>query len=210
MVFVQSIGGYVSLFELQSFSAGGLAPWDITLGAAECITLTGPSGSGKSRLLRAMADLDLHEGAALLEGRPCHSYTPCQWRRHVGLLPAESAWWSTSVGDHFTTEPEAGSLAALGFKPEVMGWELSRCSTGERQRLALLRLLANRPRVLLLDEPTASLDSLNVASAEAMIRDYLLLQGAAAIWVSHDPAQAQRVAARHYAIEGTHVLEVGA
>jgi ABC-type iron transport system FetAB ATPase subunit len=202
------IGGFVSLFELQAFSAGGLAPWDLALGASECITLTGPSGSGKSRLLRAMADLDPHQGVALLEGRPCLGYSPCQWRHSVGLLPAESAWWGIGVGEHFAHEPRAEALAALGFRPEVMGWEVGRCSTGERQRLALLRLLDNRPQVLLLDEPTASLDPSNVAAAEALITGYLQAEGAAAIWVSHDPQQARRVAQRHYNIEAGRVAEV--
>jgi ABC-type iron transport system FetAB ATPase subunit len=201
-------GGLVSLFELHAFAAGGLAPWDLVLEAGECITLTGPSGSGKSRLLRAMADLDPHQGEAQLQGHPCHDYSPCQWRRYVGLLPAESAWWGSRVGEHFRHGPPADTLAALGFQPEVLDWEAGRCSTGERQRLALLRLLDNRPRVLLLDEPTASLDPSNVASAEAMIMDYLQVQGAAAIWVSHDPQQARRVAQRHYAIQAGQVVEV--
>jgi len=200
----------VSLFELHDFSVAELAPWDLAIEAGECIGLTGPSGSGKSRLLRAMADLDLHAGEAGLEGQACSAYSPCRWRAEVGLLPAESAWWCETVGEHFSHRPEASALEALGFRPETLGWAVARCSTGERQRLALLRLLDNRPRVLLLDEPTASLDPASVQAVESMIGDYLHETGAAAIWVSHDPGQLRRMTRRVYAIENGRVAEVAA
>jgi len=185
-----------------------LAPWELGIEAGECVGLTGPSGSGKSRLLRAMADLDLHGGEARLAGRPCGEYGPCQWRSEVGLLPAESAWWCEQIGEHFRHRPEASALAVLGFQAESLDWEVARCSTGERQRLALLRLLDNRPRVLLLDEPTASLDPASVQAAESMIGDYLRDNGAAAIWVSHDPAQLRRMTRRVYSIENGRLVEV--
>jgi len=82
-----------------------------------------------------------------------------------------------------------------------------RCSTGERQRLALIRLLCGQPKVLLLDEPTASLDEKNVQAVEALVKEYLLA-GGVVIWVSHDSNQIQRVADRHYRITGNQLQEV--
>lgn len=167
----------------------------LELAAGECVCLSGPSGAGKSLLLRAIADLDPHEGEVWLDGREAREFVPNDWRRQVGLLPAESQWWHERVGAHFSAV-DAAQWQALGFAPETGDWQVARCSTGERQRLALLRLLANRPRVLLLDEPTASLDPASVGRVEALVAAYRTEQQAAVLWVSHDPAQIERVATR--------------
>ena len=73
---------------------------------------------------------------------------------------------------------------------------VARRSGGERQRVALLRMLANQPRVLLLDEPTANLDQDNVARVEKLVAAYMADQSAGVLWVSHDPRQTTRVARR--------------
>ena len=86
----------------------------------------------------------------------------------------------------------AAALAEVGL-PDALDWEVARLSTGEKQRLALLRLLANQPRALLLDEPTASLDPRKV---EDLLHTYRQQHAAPVLWVSHDPAQRQRVAQR--------------
>lgn len=179
----------------------------LEIAPAECVTLAGPSGSGKTLLLRAIADLDCHEGQVLLNGVACSDMRAHEWRMQVGLLPAESHWWGERIGDHFHTSDQA-LLAQLGFTDEVMSWEVTRCSTGERQRLALARLLQNRPKVLLLDEPTASLDAENVTRVEVLVERLRREQGVAVLWVSHDPAQAQRVATRRLRIEGGQLQEM--
>ena len=168
--------------------------------------LTGPSGSGKTLLLRALADLDPHDGVVRLDGVAADAVKPAHWRRSVGLLPADSAWWADRVGDHLV-DPDPEALASLGFERDVLDWSVSRLSSGERQRLALLRLLANRPRVLLLDEPTANLDAASAAHAEALIRRYRDSCSAAVLWVSHDPAQAERVGDRRLQIVDGHLAE---
>jgi ABC-type iron transport system FetAB ATPase subunit len=123
-----------------------------------------------------------------------------EWRQHVAMLPAESQWWFDTVGEHFnTTDTEL--FQRLGFKPQVADWMVSRLSSGEKQRLALIRMLASKPRVLLLDEPTANLDQQNTNTFEQIVADYLATQNACAIWVSHDRKQLQRVTQRIYTIE---------
>ena len=83
---------------------------------------------------------------------------------------------------------------------------VARLSSGERQRFALLRLLANRPRVLLLDEPTANLDPDNVTRVENLIAAYLSTEDAAVLWVSHDPLQISRVAHRRMRLEAGRLM----
>jgi ABC-type iron transport system FetAB ATPase subunit len=178
-----------------------VGPLDLELRAGECLVIAGPSGAGKTLLLRAIADLDVHDGEVRLDGASACEMKAHLWRQQVGLLPAESQWWAERVGDHFNACDEK-LLARLGFSPEVMDWEISRCSTGERQRLSLLRLLQNKPSVLLLDEPTASLDAENVARVEELIGQLRHERDIAVLWVSHDPSQAERIASRRLRMVG--------
>jgi len=172
-------------------------PIDLKLDPGESVAISGPSGAGKSLLLRAVADLIPWEGRIYLDGEECSDVIAPLWRRRVGLLPAESQWWEDTVGGHLV-EGTDRILAALGFGPEVRDWEIRRLSTGEKQRLALVRLLANEPAALLLDEPTASLDRVNVGIAEGLIARYSRERGAPALWVSHDAEQARRLCTRGY------------
>lgn len=183
-------------------------PYSFTVDAGRCLTLAGPSGAGKTLLLRAIADLDPHEGSVLLDGRECRRLPAPRWRRLVAMLPAESQWWHNTVGEHFPA-PAADRLAALGFEPDVMDWSVARLSTGEKQRLALLRLLANEPEVLLLDEPTANLDQHKSRLVEEMIHRYQVEKPAAVVWVTHDPELPARVADHHCRLraDGTLIRE---
>jgi phosphate-transporting ATPase len=117
------------------------------------------------------------------------------WRRKVCYLATESGWWAERVADHFAGwEAIADRLDALGLPAECRDWPISRLSTGERQRLALLRTLAVGPMVLLLDEPTGALDPEATAAVEALVAK-LYQEGVGVIWVTHDPEQAERLLA---------------
>ncbi len=173
--------------DLRSPLAG---PFSFGVPAGGCLAVTGPSGSGKSLLLRMIADLDPHEGEAWLDG-VAQSATPAPaWRRQVVLSAAEPGWWMDRVGDHF--EAPRPDAARLGLPADIWDRPVIRCSTGERARLALLRALAGQPAVLLLDEPTGALDTAATAAVEALLRERLLA-GLALVLVTHDPAQAARL-----------------
>jgi len=180
------------LFSVNNLRTMHVGPLDFELRTGESLVLSGPSGSGKSLLLRAMADLDSHEGRVSLYGKEQSEYRATDWRSEVAYLPADSAWWTDIVGEHFR-HSDSVSWQSLGFEAEVQSWTVSRLSSGERQRLALLRMLENRPRVLLLDEPTANLDHENTLLVESMIADYVQDHEAAAVWVSHDAEQQERL-----------------
>jgi len=181
---------------LHNLQVQQLAPINLDISAGQCITLSGPSGCGKTQLLRAIADLDPHQGEARLDGIAQGEIPAPQWRQRVGYLPAESAWWRERVGDHFTN-PDPKLFETLGFTLAWLEREVSRLSTGERHRFALLRLLNNRPQVLLLDEPTANLDQTSTQQVEQLISDYRQKLRAAVIWVTHDNSQHQN-STHHY------------
>ena len=196
-----------TLFEVKNIAPRVLEHINLRIEAKMCLGLSGPSGSGKTLLLRQLADLDPRQGDVLLDGLSIDQIPAHEWRRQVALLPAESQWWFDRVGPHFWRVDEE-KLKHVGFDRDVMNWEISRLSSGEKQRLALLRLLQNRPRVLLLDEPTANLDPTFVGRVEQLLLDYKNKQQAALVWVGHDRAQLQRIADVIYEIRGRELVGV--
>ena len=200
------VGGMTRL-RAKNLSLFHLRGIDLEIEAGQCVSLSGPSGAGKSLLLRAICDLVPHTGRVYLDGVPSDRCHPTDWRRQVGLLPSESRWWFETVGAHFP-HGRPGSLERLGLSQDVMDWDVGRLSSGERQRLALLRLLSNRPSVLLLDEPTANLDASSTAKVEALLETQRNAHGTALFWVTHDNAQIRRVAHRTLALESGRINEV--
>lgn len=192
------------LFRVRELRSDFGGPFNFDLHGGECIAIQGPSGAGKSVLLRMLADLDPHEGEATLDGRARTSMAAPAWRSLVVYQAAEPAWWEDTAGAHFTAAQRPfvdANLGALGLDAATLSAPLERLSTGERQRLALLRSLSRAPRVLLLDEPTAALDPDSVARAEALLED-CLAGGMAIVIVTHAEAQARRLADRIYCLDG--------
>lgn len=190
----------MSQLHVTALAGPGFGPVDLEINAGQCVCLSGHSGAGKTRLLRSIVDLDEHQGRVLVNGQTASSISGPRWRQRVGLLPAHSHWWFETVAEHL---PEAApaALEALGFDKNILGKPVTQLSTGEQQRLALVRLITNEPEVLLLDEPTASLDPENVARVESLVAQYRLQHNAAVLWVSHNEDQIRRVASRQLMID---------
>lgn len=159
------------------------------------MAITGASGSGKSLLLRMIADLDPNVGQVRLGDLDRKACSAPRWRRSVTYVAAEAGWWGETVSEHFAPAKRqaAAELAQrLGLKPELLDGPVARLSTGEKQRLALIRAFVGEPPALLLDEPTSSLDQQSVAQVEALLRERLDA-GMILVMVSHDPQQAARL-----------------
>lgn len=203
------------MLEIKSLRSALFGPLDLQVQAGKCVAILGKSGSGKSLFLRAIADLDPNHGEIWLDGTERATMSSPEWRRQVVFMPAESGWWADIVGEHISAGAGADKmLADLGFPPDVLTWQVARLSTGERQRLAIVRALAahptdRQPQVLMFDEPTAALDQEATAMVERLIRQ----QRAAAkaiILVTHDKAQAERLADETlYLVDGKLVQQTG-
>ncbi len=190
---LRRVVGERTLFEGLSFQ----------LKRGEALALQAPSGTGKTALLRLLAWLDpLQGGSVTFDGRSPTEWGVPQYRRRVTyvsqspprLAGTPRVSWdflaNTREGSARAPTPLESLLPELGLDLSTLDQRWSSVSAGEAQRLCLALALALGPEVLLLDEPTASLDEDSTALVEAT------LQGRCALWVTHDRAQAERVAPR--------------
>jgi putative ABC transport system ATP-binding protein len=189
---------------LRSAFAG---PFELSLGKGDCAAIIGPAGSGKSLFLRMIADLDPNEGEIWLNGRERGSMPAPQWRSQTSYVAAESGWWADRVIEHFSayTRSEIAALSArLGVRADLLDAPVAQLSTGEKQRLSLVRALLPNPPVLLLDEPTGPLDQDSVAQVEGLVRERMAA-GTSILLVTHNPAQAERLGVQRYRMMAGHM-----
>lgn len=159
-----------------------IADISFALDAGEMLGVIGPNGSGKSTLLQSLAGILEYQGRIDFDGHAVESLTPRQRAQRIGLLPqsCESAW-SLSVEDIVALgrlpwgdqDPDAIQCAIdqAGVR-ELLGRKVDRLSGGERARVWLARVLAGQPRLLLADEPIASLDLYYQRSVMEVLRQY--------------------------------------
>ena len=178
--------------DLKSDLAG---PFSLTVAAGSVLAISGASGSGKSLFLRMVADLDPNSGAVSLGGVDRAGLPAHEWRRRIPYVAAESGWWARTVHEHFAAADleRARALAdRLGVAEAAFNGPVDRLSTGEKQRLALIRGLILDSPALLLDEPTGPLDPVSVERVEAVLKEHVA-GGAVLVVVTHDPAQGARL-----------------
>jgi len=198
------------VLSIQGLTRPGIQPFSLDIEAGECVALTGPSGAGKTLLLRAIADLDPNRGSVFLDRVSRDDFIAPAWRRAVSYLAANSGWWADGVGVHFPDHDRAAALLPeLGIAADALTWRVARLSTGERQRLAFARLALVSPRVMLLDEPTSGLDTEAVERVETMLGQRLAA-GTTILLVTHAAEQARRLADRQLQMIDGSVTEAGA
>ncbi len=196
------------MLQVRDLLCPGLQPISLDADDGTCVAITGPSGSGKSRILRAIADLDPNTGDVSADRIGRAMVTAPEWRRHVRFLAAEPAWWEPRIGDHFPAQADmAPLLEELDLPAACLDWPVERASTGQRQRLALIRGLLDTPAVLLLDEPTAALDTAARDKVEGLL-SRRLAAGATLVIATHDMAQVGRLAGTAYLLTDGSLAEV--
>jgi putative ABC transport system ATP-binding protein len=181
---------------------------------AEVLAIVGPSGSGKTSFLRLLNRLDEPtSGTVFLDGADYRQIPPRDLRRRVGMVTQRPFLFPGTVADNLRFGPlQRGDVLAdsiiesLLSRVGLSGYgsrEISNLSGGEAQRVSLARSLANSPEVLLLDEPTSALDEDAKLGVESLIRDVIRDSRLTCVIVTHDIAQAARMA------ESALVLEAG-
>ena len=173
----------------------------------EILAVVGPSGAGKSSLLRLLNRLDEPtSGTVYLDDADYRGLPPRELRRAVGMVTQRPYLFAGTVADNLRFGPaQRGELLTAGAVEDLLaGVGLGGCaargvanlSGGEMQRVSLARTLANAPRVLLLDEPTAALDDAAKQEIEALLRAAVQGRELGCVMVTHDRAQAARLAGR--------------
>lgn len=186
------------MLRVEHLRIGQLPPLSFAVADGECLAIEGPSGSGKTRILRAIADLDPVEGHILIDGSERAEVPATTWRKFSRYVAAEPGWWADTPRETLPTGDAvqariARLISAVGLDQDVLDRPVSLLSTGERQRIALVRALLDEPKLLLLDEPTGPLDVTSSALVEELIR-FQLLAGRCVLIASHDAALVGRLA----------------
>jgi ABC-type cobalamin/Fe3+-siderophores transport system ATPase subunit len=175
-----------------------------TVGSAQLVALTGPNGSGKSTLLKLLARvLAPSTGSIDFEGRSTRDWPPKEYAKRVGYLPQDPdptfpmraldvvvsgrapflgrfEWESEADFD------EATRALALCDAADLADRYLDEMSGGERKRVFLARVLAARPKLILLDEPLASLDISHVQQVSTLLREIVKRTEATVVYATHD------------------------
>jgi putative ABC transport system ATP-binding protein len=194
------------LFAFESVSVGPpearrLDGLDAALPDAGLTVIAGPSGSGKSTLLRLCNRLEVpSEGVVRHRGTDVTQRDPLELRREVAMVFQRPVTFAGTVLDNLREadrdcdEARGGELLdRAGLDASFLSRDAGELSGGEAQRACLARALATDPRVMLMDEPTSSLDGKATAVLEKLAKQ-LVADGTPVIWVTHSDEQLRRLA----------------
>ncbi|MDX9865728.1 MAG: phosphate ABC transporter ATP-binding protein [Anaerolineaceae bacterium] len=197
-----------------------VADINLVVTPGEVLAITGPSGAGKTTLLRLFNRLDEPtQGTVLLDGEDYRQMAVSTLRRRVGMLLQQAYLFPGTVAENLRFGPlQQGRqledvvvdelLERVGL-PGFAGTDVAVLSGGEAQRVSLARTLANDPCILLLDEPTSSLDEANRRGIESLILEIVHQTGMSCVMVTHDLQQAARMADRVLVLEGARMVRTG-
>ncbi|WP_152041718.1 ABC transporter ATP-binding protein [Salinigranum salinum] len=192
----------------------------VSVSRGEVLAVVGPSGAGKSSFLRLLNRLDEPSaGSVYVDGVDYRELSPRVLRQRIGLVPQnpalipETVWKNAVRGPALRDEPIPEErvhelLSSVQLLDDKLK-DVSELSGGEAQRVGLVRTLVNDPDALLLDEPTSNLDTETEREVESLLRDVINDEGLACVIVTHDVAQARRLADTVLSLEDGVVRELG-
>lgn len=187
----------------------------------EVLAIFGPSGSGKSSLLRLINRLDEpSSGTVFLEGVDYRAIPPRQLRQKVGMILQRAFLFHGTVAENvrFGPRQQGRELSDIEVRELLQGValegyedrDIAPLSGGEAQRVAIARALANQPEVLLMDEPTSALDEESKHQVEETISKVIDQHRLTTILVTHEIAQAARLAHRVLLLREGRAESIGA
>jgi putative ABC transport system ATP-binding protein len=208
---------------LSRVAAAGVRPVDdvtVQVRRGEVLAVVGPSGSGKTSFLRLLNRLDEPtSGTVYLEGQDYRTIPPRELRRRVGMVTQTAFLFPGTIADNLRFGPhqqgrELGETAIAALLEKVglagrAGHDVRPLSGGESQRVSIARALANEPAVLLLDEPTSALDDAAKQGVEALVRSIVAQRELTCVIVTHDLAQAGRLADRVMILQAGKLARIG-
>lgn len=186
----------------------------------DLLAIVGPSGAGKSTFLRLLNRLDEPtSGTVYVNGRDYREIAPRELRRRLGMVMQTPFLFPGTVAENIRFGPRQQGesvgdeaierlLQQVGL-PGMADRGVANLSGGEAQRVALARCLANGPEVLLLDEPTSALDEAAKRGIEDLVREIVAERRLTCLIVTHDTAQAARLAERVMVIEHGKLGRIG-
>lgn len=192
----------------------------IQIQPGQVVAVVGPSGAGKSSFLRLLNRLDEPtSGRVLLDGNDYTLLSPRELRRRVGMVMQTPHLFPGTVADNIRFGPlqhgETLATETVDRLLEQVGLdgfarrEVSNLSGGESQRVSLARTLANSPDLLLLDEPTSSLDEASQRGVEELVCSIIHEQNLTCLIVTHDINQASRMASHAMILDAGRLLRFG-
>lgn len=193
---------------VKRFSGFSLEVPNFSVLPGGCLTVIGPSGAGKTTLLKLLAGLEQPDQGSIVRGGGAVylSQQPLLLERNV-LQNAAFGLVLQKVPKRDALDRVLPLLERVGLGEKL--WQPAhKLSGGEQVRLSFVRALSLRPEILLLDEPTASLDPGNVAGLEAFLRE-ANQQGTTLVIVTHNFFQARRLGKRSLFMLGGRLVEEG-
>lgn len=180
-------------------------------------TIIGPSGAGKSSLLRLLNRLDEpSSGEILFRDLEIHEYPPTLLRCKIGYLFQTPYMFPGTVRDNLLyaecalqDDDVTRLLDLVHLEREYADTDAEQLSVGQKQRVALGRLLATGPEIVLLDEPTSALDPSITEAIEGTVRDIVRRTNLTVIMVTHHPEQALRMTGETLLVVQGKLVETG-
>jgi putative ABC transport system ATP-binding protein len=182
-----------------------LGSLDLKVNKGELVTIMGASGSGKSTLLRLINRLsEIDSGIILLNGNDIRSHVPMELRRKIGMVFQVPIMFKGSVRDNlaFGIKLWGGNTVIktlsrdAGIPEDLLDADAGQLSIGEKQSVCIARALANQPEILLLDEPTSSLDAVSAQRIEKLLLGMQKERDLTILWVTHEKEQVERIGGR--------------